>query len=133
MWIIFLINTITECKIYKILWLGNIKYLCTSYIIFVDSPSMDTSYNKHKPYAHSSIYFIHQHLVFNTAEIQRTYLYINIYMGWSFNYGADFFVSEWVDLPASWSCLLQNSVLVLVCTYSSTPATDKSTSGSHFL
>ena len=55
------------------------------------------------------------------------------YVGWSFNSGTDFFVSEWVDLPASWSCLLPNSVLVLVCTYSSAPATDESTSGSHFL
>ena len=32
---------------------------------------------------------------------------------------------------ASSSCLLQSSVLALVCTYSSVPATDKSTSGSH--
>ena len=59
-----------------------------------------------------------------------------LYVGWSFNSGTDFFfffLSKWVDLPASWSCLLQNSVLVLVCTYSSAPATDESTSGSHFL
>ena len=33
---------------------------------------------------------------------------------------------------ASWSRLLRSSVLVLVCTYSSFPATAKSTSGSHF-
>ena len=57
----------------------------------------------------------------------------NIYVGWSFNSGTDFFVSELVDLPASLSCLLQNSVLVLLCTYSSASATDESTSGSHIL
>ena len=28
----------------------------------------------------------------------------NMYVGSSFNSGTDFFVSEWVDLPASWSC-----------------------------
>jgi len=56
-----------------------------------------------------------------------------MYEGWSFNSGTDFFVSERVDLPASWSCLLRSSVLVLVYTYSSVPATDESTSGSHFL
>ena len=56
-----------------------------------------------------------------------------LYVGWSFNSGTDVFVSEWVDLPASWSCLLQNSVLVLVCTYSSAPATHESTSGSQLL
>ena len=44
-----------------------------------------------------------------------------------------FFVSERVDLTASWSCFLRSSVLVLVCTYSNVPATDESTSGSHFL
>ena len=60
-------------------------------------------------------------------------LLITIYVGQSFNSGTDFFVSEWVDLLASWSCLLQNSVPVLLCTYSSAPATDVSTSGSHFL
>jgi hypothetical protein len=47
--------------------------------------------------------------------------------------GLIFFVSERVDIPASWSCLLRSSVLVLVCTYSSVPATDESTSGGHFL
>ena len=47
--------------------------------------------------------------------------------------GLIFLVSEWVDLPASSSCLLQNGVLVLVCTYSSAPANDENTSGSHFL
>ena len=56
-----------------------------------------------------------------------------LYVGLSFNSGTDFFVSEWVYLPASWSCLLQNNVLVLVCTYFSAPATDESISGSHFL
>jgi len=55
------------------------------------------------------------------------------YESWSFNSGTDFCVSERVDLPASWSCLLRSSVLVLVWTYSSVPATDESTSGSHFL
>ena len=55
------------------------------------------------------------------------------YVSWSFNSGTDFFVSEYIDLMASWSCLLQNSVLVLVCTYFSAPAIDESTSGSHFL
>ena len=55
----------------------------------------------------------------------------SVYVGWSFNSGTEF-LSEWVDLPASWYCLLQNSVLVFVCTYSSAPATDESTSGSHF-
>ena len=54
------------------------------------------------------------------------------YMGWSFNSRTDFFVREWVDLTASWSCLLRSSVLILVCTYSSVPATDESTSGSTF-
>jgi len=43
------------------------------------------------------------------------------------------FVSERVDIPASWSCLLRSSVLMLVCTYSSLPATDESTSDSHIL
>jgi len=43
------------------------------------------------------------------------------------------FVSERVDLMASWSCLLRSSVHVLVCTYSSILATDESTSGSQFL
>ena len=33
---------------------------------------------------------------------------------------------------ASWSRLLRSSVLVLVCTYSSVPTNDESTSGSHF-
>ena len=56
-----------------------------------------------------------------------------MYVGWSFNSGTDFFVSEWTNLTANWSCLLQSSVLMLVCTYSSVPATDESTSGSHFL
>ena len=37
-----------------------------------------------------------------------------------------------VDLLASWSCLLRSSVLVLVCTYFSVPATDENTSGSQF-
>ena len=46
--------------------------------------------------------------------------------------GLIFFLSECVDLPASWSCLLQNSVLVLLCSYSSAPTTDESTSGSQF-
>jgi len=41
-------------------------------------------------------------------------------------------VSERIDLPVSWSCLLRSSVLVLVCTYSRISATDESTSGSHF-
>ena len=58
---------------------------------------------------------------------------VKMYVGWSFNSGTDFFVSEWVDLTASRACLLRSSVLVLVCTYSSVPATDESTSGSHFL
>ena len=57
----------------------------------------------------------------------------SVYVGWSFNSGTDFFVSEWVDLQASWSCLLQNSVPMPVSTYSSAPATDESTSGSHVL
>ena len=74
---------------------------------------------------------------FANAPVNISYhqMYTNTlkYVGWSFNSGTDFFVSAWVDLPASWSCLLQNSVLVLVCTYSSAPATDESTSGSHFL
>ena len=43
-------------------------------------------------------------------------------------------VRLWLSyLSASWSCLLQNNVLVLVSTYSSAPATDESTSGSHFI
>jgi hypothetical protein len=50
----------------------------------------------------------------------------------SFNSGTDFFVSDSVDLTACWSCLLRSSVLVLVCTYSGVPATDESSSGSHF-
>jgi len=32
-------------------------------------------------------------------------------------------MSEKVDLTASWSCLLLSSVLVIVCIYSSVPAT----------
>ena len=44
---------------------------------------------------------------------------IRIYVGWSFNSGTDFFLSEWVELPASWLSPLQNSDLVIVCTYSS--------------
>jgi hypothetical protein len=56
-----------------------------------------------------------------------------IYEGWLFNSGTNFFVSERVDLPASRSYLLRSSVLVHVCTYSSVPVTDESTSSSHFL
>jgi hypothetical protein len=55
-----------------------------------------------------------------------------MYEGWSFNSGTDIFMSERVDLLVSWSCLLRSSVLLLVCTYSSGPATSESTSGSHF-
>ena len=47
--------------------------------------------------------------------------------------GLFFFVSELADLAASWSCLLQSSVLVLVRTYSSVPATDEITFGSHLV
>jgi len=63
-------------------------------------------------------------------EPQQSY---HIYVGWSFNFGTDFVVSEWLDVVDGWSCLLGSSVLVLVCTYSSVPATDESTFGSHFL
>jgi len=56
-------------------------------------------------------------------EGQVGYYSWHMYVGWSFNSLTDFFVSEWVDLTASWSCLLRNSVLVLVCAYSSASAT----------
>jgi len=36
---------------------------------------------------------------------------------WSFNYGTDFFVTEWVDLTASWSC-----EVVSLCLYALIPA-----------
>jgi hypothetical protein len=66
------------------------------------------------------------------VQLEREILNVNLQY-WSFNSGTDFFVSERVDLPASWCCLLQSSVLVLVHTYSIIPATHKSISGSHFL
>jgi hypothetical protein len=74
---------------------------------------------------------IRWHMGIQYIRVQHTWQFL--YVGWSFDSGTEFFASEWVDLPASWSCLLQNSVLVLVCTCSSTPATDENTSGSHFL
>jgi hypothetical protein len=44
-----------------------------------------------------------------------TYAYSKVsllYVGWSFNSGTDFFVSERVDLTARWYCLFRSSVLV---------------------
>ena len=73
------------------------------------------------------------HQSFNLFKTCWKFTKLQTYVGWSFNSRTDLFVSEWVDIRASWSCLLQSSVLVLVCTYSSVPATDESTSSSHFL
>ena len=92
----------------------------------------DDDYKERCHLSQPRVISVYGRLVYNMFRPKSTSS-VNTYVGWSFNSGTDFFVSEWIHLPASWSCLLQNSVLVLVCTYSSAPATDESTSGSHFL